>query len=53
MNAGAHGGQLSDVVETVATYGLRGAGPQELPAAAAGFGYRHTDLDADAVVTGA
>jgi UDP-N-acetylmuramate dehydrogenase len=53
MNAGAHGGQLGDVVETVATYGLRGAGPQELPAAAAGFGYRHTDLDADAVVTGA
>ena len=53
MNAGAHGGQLSDVVETVATYGLRGAGPRELPAAAAGFGYRHTDLDADAVVIGA
>jgi UDP-N-acetylmuramate dehydrogenase len=53
MNAGAHGGQLSDVVETVATYGLRGAGPQEVSAAAVGFGYRYTDLDADAVVTGA
>lgn len=53
MNAGAHGGQLSDVVETVAIYGLRGAGSHDIPAAAAGFGYRHTDLDADAVVIGA
>ena len=45
---------MSDVVETVATYGLRGAGTaRTIPAAAAGFGYRHTDLDADAVVIGA
>ena len=53
MNAGAHGGQLSDVVESIATFGLRGGESRDLPAAAAGFGYRHTDLDADAVVTGA
>ena len=53
MNAGAHGGQLGDVVETVEIFELRGGESRDVAAAAVGFGYRQTELDADAVVIGA
>jgi UDP-N-acetylmuramate dehydrogenase len=53
MNAGAHGAQMSDVIEEVEVFHLRGGGRQDLPAADVGFGYRHTDLPADAAVIGA
>ena len=53
MNAGAHGGQMSDIVEEVEVFRLRGGGVQDLAAGAVGFGYRQTELPPDAVVTGA
>lgn len=53
MNAGAHGHSLSEVVETADIYGLHERSPASIPAAAAGFRYRGSDLPAGAVVTGA
>jgi UDP-N-acetylmuramate dehydrogenase len=54
MNAGAHGGQMSDVVGSVRIFRLAGAdGPATIAAADAGFGYRHSELPADAIVTAA
>lgn len=53
MNAGAHGGQMSDVVEEVELFDLRGGGRSVRARADVGFGYRHTDLPADAIVIGA
>jgi UDP-N-acetylmuramate dehydrogenase len=53
MNAGAHGGQLSDVVDTVEVFHLTGAGRATISGAVAGFAYRRSDLPRDAVVTGA
>jgi len=52
MNAGAHGAQMSDVVEDVEVFHLRGGGRQYIPARDVGFDYRHTDLPADAAVIG-
>jgi UDP-N-acetylmuramate dehydrogenase len=51
MNAGAHGGELSEVLEwaEVARLG-RGGALERLPAAALGMRYRHTELPDDAVV---
>jgi UDP-N-acetylmuramate dehydrogenase len=53
MNAGAHGGQMSDVVETVDVFRLDVGARERVTVAAAGFAYRHSDLPADGVVTGA
>jgi UDP-N-acetylmuramate dehydrogenase len=53
MNAGAHGAQMSDVVEVLEVFHLRDGGHGTLAATEVGFGYRHTDLRADTVVVGA
>lgn len=53
MNAGAHGGQMSDVVEAVELFDLRGGGQTRRGSADVGFGYRHTDLGSESVVIGA
>ena len=53
MNAGAHGGQMSDVVEAVELFDLRGGGQTSRGSADVGFGYRHTDLGSESVVIGA
>jgi UDP-N-acetylmuramate dehydrogenase len=53
MNAGAHGGQMSDVVEQLDVYRLRDGARGDVDAAEVDFGYRHTSLRSDAVVIGA
>lgn len=53
MNAGAHGGQMSDVVEAIELFDLRGGGQTRRGSADVGFGYRHTDLGSESVVIGA
>ena len=53
MNAGAHGGQMSDVLAEVEVFRLLDGTIERLAAAALGFAYRHSDLAADAVVVGA
>ncbi|MGH2629725.1 MAG: UDP-N-acetylmuramate dehydrogenase [Actinomycetota bacterium] len=53
MNAGAHASEMADVVTSVEVYRLEGRGTGSIPAAAAGFSYRRSDLPADSVVTGA
>ncbi|MEP6757558.1 MAG: UDP-N-acetylmuramate dehydrogenase [Actinomycetota bacterium] len=53
MNAGAHGAQMSDVVEEIDVYRLRLGTRVSVQASAAGFGYRESDLPPDAVVIGA
>ncbi len=53
MNAGAHGGQMSDVVEQVDVFLLDDGVRAYVEAADVGFGYRHTQLRRDAVVLGA
>jgi UDP-N-acetylmuramate dehydrogenase len=53
MNAGAHGGQMADVVTQVVVFRLEAGGLETIPAARAGFGYRASALPPDAVVTGA
>jgi UDP-N-acetylmuramate dehydrogenase len=53
MNAGAHGGQVGDVVEQVDVFVIGTARTEAMPASQVGFAYRHTDLPADAVVIGA
>ncbi|CAN5911649.1 UDP-N-acetylmuramate dehydrogenase [soil metagenome] len=52
MNAGAHGGELRDVLvwAEVARMGAGGA-PERWPARRLGFSYRHSDLAPDAIVT--
>lgn len=51
MNAGAHGGQLSDVLDWVEVARLaHGGGCERLEADALELGYRHSALPADAVV---
>jgi len=50
MNAGAHGGQMSDVVETIEVFGLRSGTTRSVAAADAGFAYRRSALEEDAVV---
>jgi UDP-N-acetylmuramate dehydrogenase len=52
MNAGAHGGAMADVVERIVTYRLRDGRVETVRAEEAGFGYRHSALADDAVVTG-
>jgi UDP-N-acetylmuramate dehydrogenase len=53
MNAGAHGGEVGDVVETVDLFLLEQEGRATIAAADAGFAYRTSALPADAVVIGA
>jgi UDP-N-acetylmuramate dehydrogenase len=52
MNAGAHGHELAEVVETVELFRLREGASVVLPAAHAGFAYRRSSMGDDAVVVG-
>lgn len=53
MNAGAHGSQMSDVVESIELFGLRTGSTTSVVAEDAGFGYRRSTLEEDAVVVAA
>lgn len=53
MNAGAHGGQVADVLVDVEIFRLEEGRVERVHAAQAGFSYRRSELPADAVVTGA
>lgn len=53
MNAGAHGGQMADVLVDVGVFRLADGREERVPTAAAGFSYRHSELPSDGVVTGA
>jgi UDP-N-acetylmuramate dehydrogenase len=53
MNAGAHDGSMSDVVEAIDLYVLSEGGRRRVVAADAGFAYRRSGLVADGVVVGA
>ncbi len=53
MNAGAHGAELSGVLETVELFLLHEGAPRTIAAAEAGFGYRRSELPAGGVVTAA
>jgi UDP-N-acetylmuramate dehydrogenase len=53
MNAGAHGGEMSQVVAEVEVYLLGQGRAVRIRVEDAGFSYRRSSLPADAVVTGA
>ncbi|HZP90480.1 MAG TPA: UDP-N-acetylmuramate dehydrogenase [Actinomycetota bacterium] len=53
MNAGAHGSEVGDVVESVDVFELARGAPRRVPAHEVGFRYRHTELPEDAVIVGA
>src|SRR5512132_108557 len=53
MNAGAHGGSLADVVESVDVFGLGDGAAHRVSADEAGFSYRRSDLPPGAVIVGA
>jgi len=53
MNAGARGGELSDVVERIDVFELLAGERRLIAAADAGFRYRNTELPTDAVVVAA
>lgn len=53
MNAGAHGGTLADVIESVDVFALSEGAAHRVAAADAGFSYRRSGLPADGVVVGA
>ena len=53
MNAGAHDGQIGDVVHRVETYQLRDGQAVSVSAEAAAFSYRRSAFPADAIVTAA
>jgi UDP-N-acetylmuramate dehydrogenase len=53
MNAGAHGGELADVLESVDAFGLSEGVARRVPVSEAGFSYRHSSLGPDSVVVGA
>ena len=52
MNAGAYGREFKDVVRTVDAIDRQGQ-VRTLPGDACGFGYRHSELPADWILTGA
>ena len=52
MNAGAHGHELAEVLETVEVFELLAGTARRIAAADAGFSYRRSELPADAVVVG-
>lgn len=53
MNAGAHGGQMSDLVTEVEVFRLLGGGVERVDVAAMHFAYRQSGLAVDSVVIGA
>ncbi|MEW6060113.1 MAG: UDP-N-acetylmuramate dehydrogenase [Actinomycetota bacterium] len=53
MNAGAHGRELADVIESVDVFELGGGAARRIQADGVGFRYRGTDLPRDGLVTGA
>ena len=53
MNAGAHGSELSNIVQGVDVFDLLAGKRRSIAARAAGFRYRNSDLPASGVVVGA
>lgn len=53
MNAGAHGGELADVLESVDAFGLSEGTARRVPAPEAGFSYRRSAFAQNTVVVGA
>jgi UDP-N-acetylmuramate dehydrogenase len=53
MNAGAHAGQMADVIVDIHVFRLDEGRAEHVSADEAGFSYRRSSLPADAVVTGA
>lgn len=53
MNAGAHGGQIQDVLDRADAYALRRRVVSSIRGEDLHFSYRHTELNDDAVVIGA
>jgi UDP-N-acetylmuramate dehydrogenase len=53
MNAGAHGGEIADVLEAVDVFDLREGATRRIAAEAAGLSYRRSSLGPDAVVVAA
>jgi UDP-N-acetylmuramate dehydrogenase len=53
MNAGAHDGSMSDVLEAIDVFVLSEGTRRRVAAADAGFAYRRSALPADAIVVGA
>jgi UDP-N-acetylmuramate dehydrogenase len=52
MNAGAHGHELAEVLETIEVFELTAGAGRRIPVRDAGFSYRRSELPADAVVVG-
>jgi len=52
MNAGAHGREVAEVVESVDVFELTTQAARVVPAGEAGFRYRNSDMPSDAVVVG-
>ena len=53
MNAGAHGRELAEVVESIDVFELSSAAKRSIPREDAGFRYRNSSLPADGIVVGA
>jgi UDP-N-acetylmuramate dehydrogenase len=53
MNAGAHGGELADVVDGIEVFRLLAGIAEQVPASDAAFRYRRSGLPADGVVVAA
>jgi UDP-N-acetylmuramate dehydrogenase len=53
MNAGAHGHEVAETVESVEVFRLRTGAHETVPAADAGFRYRRSSMGEDSVVLGA
>lgn len=53
MNAGAHGGEIADVLESVDAFGLSDGHARRVPASEAGFAYRRSRFPVDTIVVGA
>jgi UDP-N-acetylmuramate dehydrogenase len=53
MNAGAHGGEVADVVEAAEVFRLRVGHVEQVRATEAGFSYRRSNLPSDGVVIAA
>ncbi len=53
MNAGAHGREMAEIVESMDVFSLPSAAARSMPASDAGFRYRRSSLSADDVVIGA
>ena len=53
MNAGAHGGELAEVLQTIEVFVVPDGTTIAIPSADAGFGYRRSSLPPNGVVTSA